>query len=184
MENELIITREFIKTNYPIENIVNIFNECFPNGAKLSEFPKIRPYLEKYKPNFKAIYSCFAGWLLKVLPVNETPLELDSTNMQDAIIYNGNINIKSDVTLVNPQIYLAGTLKINGKLAISGNGFILSYRNDYVIADEIYNDGSYICGKAIADKVTLINGGRINGDIITKSLYTNLNTYETLMNRN
>ena len=184
MENELIITREFIKTNYPIENIVNIFNECFPNGAKISEFPKIRPYLEKARPNFKAIYNCFAGWLLKVLPFNETPLEFDSTNIQDDIIYNGDIHIKSDVTLVNSQIYLTGTLKINGKLAISGNGFILSYRDDYVIANEIYNDGGYICGKAIADKVTLINGGQINGDIITKSLYTDLNTYETLMNRN
>ena len=171
MENELIITREFIKTNYPIENIVNIFNECFPNGAKLSEFPKIRPYLEKYNPNFKAIYSCFAGWLLKVLPVNETPLELDSTNMQDAIIYNGNINIKSDVTLVNPQIYLTGTLKINGKLAVSGNGFISSYENGCVIADEINLSGyTFISASARSKIINMHNESTIIDSVTANSI--------------
>ena len=216
MENELIITREIVE-KYDLKFVVDTFNEVFPHGAKISEIPKLIPELEEDYPDF-------AYWLLEQVPPTDITLEFDT--LQDNIFYNGPIHVKGDVNLVNTQIDIIGSLKIDGKLTIIGTGIVYADKGDVnadeidiseyayiharikanridmrgaaiisgdtkakvvnldggriygnVDADELYNDDGYISQNAKADKVTLINGGNIGGNIAFKCLSTDNDFY-------
>ena len=175
MEKEIRITRDIVK-DYEIKTVVDTFNKIFPHGAKISEITKL-------VPNLGVDYSYFAEWLLEEkLTFNETILEFDT--VQNNIFHNGNVHVKSDVNLVNTQIDIMGSLKIDGKLIIGDNGSIYSAK-DYVNADEIHipvkdvadaaifahiktkilNSSGLIMGNVDADEV--LNGGLIRGNVNT-----------------
>ena len=113
MENELIITRDIVEEYYD-DDVVFEFNIMFPDGAKISEIPKLIPELEKRS------YSYFAEWLLKQVPPTDTPIVLDT--LQDSIVHNGDVIVKGDVIIDDNSefsIYIKGKIKFEGKLEIN-----------------------------------------------------------------
>ena len=158
MENELIITRDIFE-KYSNKYIVDIFNEVFPHGARISEIPKLIPELEED-------YSDFAEWLLKQVPPTDITLEFDT--LQDNIFYNGPIHVKGDVNLVNTGIDLIGSLKIDGKLTIIGTGIVYADKSD-VNADEIdISEYAYIHARIKANRIDMRGAAIISGDTKAK----------------
>ena len=168
MENELIITREIVEEYYD-DDIIFEFNIMFPDGAKISEIPKLIPELDDD-------YPYFAEWLLKELPFNEVPLELDT--LQDGLFYNGNVHLKSHTHIPNTSL-IKGELIINGKLSARDSTYIYALHiNAYEIdiADNAgidaqiktnfisLRDYAELGGDVIA-KVINIKGGRIGGNV-------------------
>jgi len=112
MENELIITPDIVKKYY-IKLVVETFNEVFPNGAKISEIPKLIPEL-------KDEYSYFVDWLLRQVPPTDTPVVVDT--LQDSIVHNGDVIVKGNVIIDNHSefsVYIKGQIKFEGKLEIN-----------------------------------------------------------------
>ena len=120
MENELIITRDIVEKyenkffkNDDLKLFEDAFNEVFPNGAKISEIPKLIPELEKD-------YSHFVDWLLQQVPPTDTPIVLDT--LQNSIVHNGDVIVKGDVIIDDNSefsIYIKGKIKFEGKLEIN-----------------------------------------------------------------
>ena len=120
MENELIITRDIVEKyenkffkNDDFKLFEDAFNEVFPHGAKISEIPKLIPELEDD-------YSYFVGWLLKQVPLTDTPIVLDT--LQNSIVHNGDVIVKGDVIIDDNSefsIYIKGKIKFEGKLEIN-----------------------------------------------------------------
>lgn len=112
MENELIITRDILE-KYSDKYIVEIFNEVFPHGARISEIPKLILELETE-------YSYFVDWLLRQVPPTDTPVVVDT--LQDSIVHNGDVIVKGDVIIDDHSkfsIYIKGQIKFEGKLEIN-----------------------------------------------------------------
>ena len=112
MKNELIITRDILE-KYSDKYIVEIFNEVFPHGAKISEIPKLILELETE-------YSYFVDWLLRQVPPTDTPVVVDT--LQDSIVHNGDVIVKGDVIIDDHSefsIYIKGQIKFEGKLEIN-----------------------------------------------------------------
>lgn len=113
MENELIITRDILE-KYSDKYIVEIFNEVFPNGARISEIPKLILELEEED------YSYFVYWLLEQVSPTDTPVVVDT--LQDSIVHNGDVIVKGDVIIDDHSefsIYIKGQIKFEGKLEIN-----------------------------------------------------------------
>jgi len=176
MKNELIITRDIVEKyeNKFIENddrkfVIYTFNEVFPHGAKVTDIPKLIPELDDD-------YPYFAEWLLKELPFNEVPLELDT--LQDGLFYNGNVHLKSHAHIPNTSL-IKGELIINGKLSARDSTYLYAlhinaYEIDIADDVEIYaqiktnsiniRDVALIFGNTTA-KVINFKGGSIRGNV-------------------
>ena len=112
MENELIITRDIFE-KYSNKYIVDIFNEVFPHGARISEIPKLIPELDDDYPYFVYL-------LLDRVSPTDTPVVVDT--LQDSIVHNGDVIVKGDVIIDDNSefsIYIKGKIKFEGKLEIN-----------------------------------------------------------------
>ena len=111
-EEEFIITRDIVE-KYKFKEDVDVFNEFFPRGARVTDIPKLIPELEED-------YSHFVDWLLQQVPPTDTPLVLDT--LQDSIVHNGDVIVKGNVIIDNHSefsVYIKGQIKFEGKLEIN-----------------------------------------------------------------
>ena len=165
VENEFIITRDIVE-KFRLESFVDTFNKVFPDGAKVTDIPKLISHIDG---NY--YYRLFVQLLLNELPFNNKILVVDGNTCEN-LFYNGDIRIEGNAK-VN-RIYIKGNLVIDGNLIIKDKGEIIARNFDnkkQIIATEI-NLGidSMILAHVKAKNINVYSEATIIGNVDTNTV--------------
>lgn len=161
MENELIVTRDIVE-KYHFKEDVDAFNEVFPRGAKVTDIPKLIPYLEK-EGNYR--YRLFAEWLLNELPFNNENFIIDG-DFCGNIFYNGPVWVKR-YAHIRHSAFIKGTFKINARLSSDFKAYI--YAKQCIAYDiKISHDTRINADVKVTERLTMSDRVIIEKNVVAK----------------
>ena len=163
---EFKITHEFIE-NYPDERVVKIFREIFPRAVKVTEIPKLIPYLGE---EGKYSYRHFTEWLLDKLPFNEETLIIEG-DFCGNIFYNGAVWIKRYAHICH-SAFIKGSLKVNARLSANRSA-IIQARHCTASVIRIDGDVTIDANVTATEKLLMNNGCSIEKNV--EADYVSLN---------
>ena len=156
-KEEFIVTEKWLEKIGTCEAELQAFEQHFPNGGEA---------LEVLKRCEELGYRDLGEWLVDWLPPIYPPLELNT--LIDSLFYPNDVHIKGDVS-TQDSLYSKGSLKVDGKLTVNGDGSIYSDKG-CINADEIdISRYAHIRRAQIkANRISLRDYARLSGDVIAK----------------
>ena len=161
-KEEFIVTQEWLEEMGACRDGLQAFKKHFPNGGEALEVLKRCEELGYEELD----YIDFGEWLVDWLPPIYPPLELN--NLIGSLFYPNDVHIKGDLS-TQDSLYSKGSLKVDGKLTVNGDGSIYSDKG-CINADEIdISRYAHIRRAQIkANRISLRDYARLSGDVIAK----------------
>lgn len=164
-KEELIITREWLDDMGAYGNLLRAFERYFPNGGTALEVLKKCEELD---------YRDFGEWLVDWLPPIYPPLELN--NLIGSLFYPNDVHIKGDLS-TQDSLYSKGSLKVDGKLTVHGDGKVYSSTGDVNanVIDIRRKASIFLAMQALvkANSITMSDFSIIGADIIADNININ-----------